>query len=226
MASRRRTSISGATIVEFSAVFPIILLICFGAADFTVLTIKWLSLNKATYAGVRMTAVLDPVAVGVNAAIEGGAAGASCFDPATGDPNGNCQTVAATVCTGDASGGKCCPTGSSPLSCSPNYPWNEVTFQKVLTEMNRFVLIGSIDRRQLQITYQPTNYGFAHRPVGAPMNVTVAVRCSTYPFYLLYPLMGWAMPGRPASCSGIPGSGINLPEFPSTIAAEDLKTEN
>ena len=221
-----RTSDAGASFVEFAAVFPIILVICFGAADFTILTVKWVSLNKATYAGARLAAVQDPVATGINSPTEGGAAGEACFNYDRGTDSGNCQINAPTTCTGSASGGKCCPVGSDPSGCSANYPWNEATFQNVLNEMNKFMLTDSIDRRQLQITYQPTRYGFAHRPVGSPMNITVAVRCSSYPFYLLYPLMGWAIPGRPASCTGVPGSGVSLPDFPSTVTAEDLSTDN
>jgi len=211
--------------VEFTVVFPIILLICFGAVDFTLLTIKWVSLNKATYAGARLVAVQDPVAIGINSITEGGAAGDSCFD-SYGNDSRKCTINAGATCTGDASGGRCCPVGSNPSSCAAIYAWNETTFQAVLDEMNKFMLTDSIDRRQLQITYRPTYYGFAHRPVGSPMNITVSVRCATYPFYLLYPLLGWAMPSRPSSCADVPGVGASLPEFPTTLPSEDLSTVN
>lgn len=225
MNSLRRAT-SGATFVEFTAVFPIILLLSMGALDFSFLMIKWVSTSKATYAGARLASIMDPVAIGINAATTGSTAGASCFDPKTGKAVASCTLKAATICTGSTTNGTCCPLGTSPGSCTPNYPWNEATFKAIYDEMDKFLLTEGLDRRQLQITYEPTAMGYAMRPVGAPMNITVSVRCQTYPFYLLYPLMGWAFPGQPASCAGIPGSGLRLQSFPTTVPSEDLSTVN
>lgn len=217
---------SGAAFIEFTAVFPIILLLTLGGIDFTILMIKWVSLHKAADIGARLASVMDPVAIGINAATTGSSAGAACFNPADGTPTGNCTAKAPTTCTGGTANGSCCPPGSNPASCAPNYPWKEDTFGKVLAEMNRYMLIDTLDRRQLQISYEPTGFGYAMRPVGSPMNVTVSVRCTTYPFYLLYPLMRWVFPAKPSNCNGIPGSGMSLPGFPSTLPAEDLTTED
>lgn len=217
---------AGAAFLEFTAVFPLVLVLTLGALDFTFLMIKWVSMSKATYMGARLVSIMDPVAIGINAVTTGTTAGASCFNQGTGQPSGSCTVAAATVCTGGVSNGSCCPPGSTPGQCTANYQWNEATFSAVVAEMNRFLLTETLDRRQIQITYRPTDFGFARRPIGAPMNITVSVRCITYPFYLLYPLMGWALPGQPSSCSGIPGSGINLPAFPTTVGAEDLSTDN
>lgn len=222
-------SSSGAVFVEFTAVFPIILLLTMGALDFSFLMIKWVSASKATYAGARLASIMDPVASGINAATggtSGSTAGASCFNQGTGESSGKCTAKAATVCTGGTSGGSCCPVGTKPGQCTANYAWNESTFKAIYDEMDKFLLAGSLDRRQLQITYEPTDFGFAMRPVGAPMNITVSLRCQTYPFFMLYPLMGWALPGQPSDCAGIPGSGVRLPAFPTTVGSEDLSTVN
>lgn len=226
MASKRASRSRGATIIEFTAVFPVLMLLVMGTMDIAILSLKWVSLSKATYAGARLSTVLDPVAVGINARTPGSFAGAACFNHDDGTPSGNCTINAATVCTGGTSSGSCCPVGSNPTTCSPNYQWNETTFQAVLTEMNKFMLTETLDRRQVQITYQPTSFGFAQRPMGAPMNITVSVRCVTYPFYLLAPFMKWVFPAGPATCSGIPGTGISLPAFPTSLPAEDLSTND
>lgn len=227
--SRDRRSTSGAAFVEFTAVFPVILLLTLGGIDFTILMIKWVSLHRATDVGVRLASLTDPVAIGINAATPatGGAApGTACYDFSTHQTTNKCATKPSTICTGGVTNGKCCPVGSNAASCTPNYQWNESTFQKVIAEMNRQMLTEALDRRQVQIAYEPTGYGYAMRPVGSPMNITVSVRCTTYPFYLLYPLMGWAFPAKSADCAGIPGSGMSLPNFPSTLPAEDLSTAN
>jgi len=162
----------------------------------------------------------------VNAGTTGTTAGASCFDQGTGNASGKCTLKAATVCTGGVSGGTCCPVGSTPGTCTVNYAWNEASFTAIYDQMSQYMLTEGLDRRQLQITYEPTEFGFAMRPVGAPMNVTVSLRCMTYPFFLLYPLMGWALPGQSSDCNGVAGSGVRLPAFPTTVPGEDLSTVN
>lgn len=217
---------SGAAFIEFAAVFPIILLLTLGAIDFGFLTVKIMSVRKASYMGARLASLVDPVATGINAPPAGTMAGAECFDHATGQRTGNCTIPPATVCTGGLSAGTCCPVGSKPGQCTSNYPWNETSFTAIQEEMSKFLLVDTLDRRQLQVTYEPTIYGHAQRAGGAPMSVTVSVRCTTYPFYMLYPLMGWALPGQPADCKGIPGTGLPLSPFPTTVQSEDLSTDN
>lgn len=229
MSSRSRNA-RGASFVEFTAVFPILLLLTMGGMDFTLLMIKWVSLHKAADVGARKASLMKPVAIGINDPTTGSAAdvaaGTACYDFTTHATTGKCVAKVATVCTADASGGRCCPLGSNPASCAANYQWNEATFAKVLGVMNGYMITGSLDRRQVQITYQPTGFGYAQRPVGAPMNVTVSLRCTTYPFYLLYPLMGWAFPAKPSDCAGVPGSGLVLGSFQSTVPAEFLNSSN
>lgn len=217
---------SGAAFIEFAAVFPVLLMLIMGTMDFSVLALKWVSLSKASYAGARLATVIDPVAIGVNAKTPGTVAGASCFDFDSGVATGACDMNAATVCTGAATGGSCCPVGATPGSCTSNYQWNEASFAAVLAEMNKYMLTESLERGQLQISYQPTDFGFAQRPVGPPMTITVSVRCVTYPFYLLAPLMKWVFSTMPASCAGIHGTGMSMPSFPTSLPSEDLATND
>lgn len=205
---------SGATYIEFTVVFPLLMLLLLGGIDFSFLMIDWMSLNRASYVGARMATVVDPVATGVNAATAGTTAGASCFDYTTGASTGNCTARASAVCTGAATNG----------TCTGGYTWNETSFQTIFSEMNKYMLFSPLDRRQVQISYTPTGFGYAQRPIGPPMNVTVSFQCVTYPFYFLGALMHWVFSAPSGGCVGISGSGMALPQFPTTLPSEALST--
>src|SRR5262249_17780084 len=111
---------SGASLVEFTLVFPLVMLATLGTVDVVYMLWEWGEANKAAYVGARRAVVSDPVANGVtnltyNAA--GTQLGQPCFVPGTGAANttSDCPTVN-TVCTPAATNGSCTGTGVT---------WNE-----------------------------------------------------------------------------------------------------
>lgn len=215
MASSFRHDRDGAALIEFTLVFPIVLLIVLGVVDVTLLMIDWSSYNRATYAGARIAAVSNPVAMNINAAIAGTSPGDACIDPSSGVSTGNCtaRNAATCVATGVTSGG----------NCTGGYSFSDAALNNIVTEMKKS--FSNLDRRQVSVTYTPIMMGYVGRPDGFPMNVTVSIRCVQHQFYFLQSLMGWTMPSPPAACNGIAvPTGVVMPAFATTLPSEDLQT--
>jgi Flp pilus assembly protein TadG len=122
----------GASLVEFTIVFPIFILAALGTVDITYMLFDWSMANKAAFIGARTAIVSDPVASGITNltySTAGTQTGQPCFDPATGDANltSGCPTVN-TVCTPAASNG----------SCTGGYNWDttsETAYTTILANM-------------------------------------------------------------------------------------------
>jgi hypothetical protein len=208
--------------VQFTLVFPILMLIVLGTVDASLMFFSYAGGYKATYAGARFAAVSAPVAQSNNVKLldptPGSKAGLSCFD-AGGNPDATANCTSWTlVCTGGAGNGGTC-TG-----CSPNC-FNNTAFTDILNKMQSYYLYRTLDRRQVTVSYQSTGLGYVSRPGGSPMTVTVSLRCMKHELFFLGPLMGWAFPALPAACNGIPtNSGIPMPTFSTTLPSEDMTT--
>jgi Flp pilus assembly protein TadG len=214
LASRLWRDIRGAVLLEFTVVFPVLMVIVLGSVDAAYLGFDWATATKTTYLGARFAAANDPVAGGITNDVSGNKNGQSCFSHADGTVNAtaNCPTIS-TVCTATAGGG----------SCTNNFAFQNGAFNRILQRMQR--LYPSLDRRQIQISYQTTGLGYVGRPHGPPMNVTVSLRCMTHPMYFLPALASWAFPALPANCQGVPTqAGLVMPTFSTTLPTEDLET--
>ena len=136
----------------------------------------------------------------------------------TGAPSGNCTTRKESTCiaTSGATGGA--------GSCTNGYTFDKAALDAIVDRMRERLMEGSLDRRQVSVTYTPTNFGYVSRAGGAPMNVTVSLRCLRQHFFFLDGLIGWAFPA-PTDCAGISvASGVKLPIFSTTLSSEDLTT--
>jgi Flp pilus assembly protein TadG len=214
---------SAAALLEFTIVFPIAMLVILGTVDASLLMFRWAELTKATYAGARYAVVSNPAVISsvgaLNDPTPGAGAGASCFN-SDGSVNttANC-TVFNVTCTPNQSTGATCTSGNSI-----SYTFQDAAFNAILAQMQTFSS-QTIDRRQVQISYQSTGLGYVQRPVGSPMTVTISLRCMTYQFFFLAPLMGWVFPAPPVACNGIgTPTGVALPTFSTTLSSEDLTT--
>src|SRR2546425_2984892 len=111
----------GGALVEFTLVFPILLLVALGTIDFTYMLFDWSMANKAAFTGARHAVVSNPVATGITnvtyTAAQMANLGQWCFNTATGATNANCPTES-SICTAAASNG----------SCTNGYAWNETAF--------------------------------------------------------------------------------------------------
>ena len=214
MASSLRRDDSGATFVEFAVVFPILMFFVLGAVDVSLLMVNWMSYNRATYAGARFAAISNPVATGINTTIAGGTAGNSCINPNTGASTGNCTAKSATTCIA---------TGATTGSCTNSYTFDNAALDAIVAKMKEVMIEGTLDRRQVSVTYTPITMGYVGRPDGFPMNITVAIRCVRHRFYFMQGLMRWTFPALTGTCAGIPvPEGITLPDFATTMPSEDL----
>lgn len=216
MANRLARDESGATFIEFAAVFPFLMLLLLSAVDVGMLMADFAGLNRATYAGARFAAISDPVATGINATITGTTNGQSCINPTTGAATANCTVRSATTCvaTGSPTGGSC-----------PGYGFSDGAMNAIVAEMNQLMILGKLDRRQVSVTYTPTGLGYVGRTDGYPVNITVGIRCYKHKFYFIQAFMGWAFPAAGTECNGVPmTSGFLVPAFATTLPSEDLKT--
>jgi TadE-like protein len=213
----------GGALVEFSVIFPMFLLAAFGTVDFSYMLFDWSMANKATFVGARRAVVLDPVASGITTptynSTQKGNIGQWCFDPATGAIDSNHCPTENSTCTPAASNG----------SCTSGYGWNEIAFTNptATNEWQKGILdkmqaaFPRLQRQNVQISYQTNNLGFAGRPGGLPMNVTVSIRCMTHQFYFINALMGWIF-AAPTGCPAGTPAGPSIPAFATTLTSEDM----
>ena len=227
---RRYHSESGASLVEFTLVFPLLVLVCLGTIDAALLMIDYSAGTAATYKGARMAVVTDPVSSAAQFTLSSystkpAMSGASCADT-IGNASGTaiCPTVNVT-CTGDntAAGGSC-TSGT----------FNKAAFDKIFNTIQNFYVGRLLDRRQVQVTYASTNLGFVGQQSfdgtkgEVPLNVTVQLRCMTHPLYFLNGFLSWTYPGLAGGCTGITtgaGTGLTMPPFATTLPSDDLSTK-
>ena len=212
----------GSTLVEFTLVFPLFMLVAFGTVDFTYMLFEWDMANKAAYIGARTAVVSNPVASGITnptlTAAQIAQLGQTCFIVASGaaDTNVNCPTTGKIDCTPAASAG--------PSDSCGSYTFDNTAFTAILTKMQ--TVFPRLRRQNVQISYQTNGLGFMGRPSslgGLPMDVTVSIRCMTHQFFFLSALMGWAFPALPAGCPAAP-AGPAIPAFATTLPSEDMVT--
>jgi Flp pilus assembly protein TadG len=214
-----RQDSDGTSLVEFTLVFPILLLVALGTIDFTYMLFDWSMANKAAFTGARTAVVSDPVTTGVtNLTYDTTLLSQPCFNLATGAASGNCPTVS-TVCTPAASNG----------NCTNGYAWDgETAFTNVngtgILDRMRLVF-PRLQRENVQISYQTTGLGFVGRPDGLPMNVTVSIRCMTHQFYFIGALMNWVFTA-PVGCPAGTPAGPSIPAFATTLTSEDMCTSD
>ncbi len=222
MANRFHRDTSGSVFVEFTLVFPLLMLVVLGTVDVGLMFFSWAGGYKATYAGARFAAISAPVApniVNTTASTSSGTNGNSCFDPDTGAANGAASCTTWNVeckATGSGNAGTC--TGGAGS-------FSNAAFTAILNKMQSYYLSRTLDRRQVVVSYKSIDLGYVGRPGGSPMTVTVSLRCMKHQLFFLEPLMGWAFPALPSACNGIPTNpGMTLPDFSTTLPSEDLAT--
>jgi Flp pilus assembly protein TadG len=228
-----RADESGTSLVEFTVVFPLTVLVILGSVDAALLMFDWSSATKATYVGARTAALTDPVAKATHFNLSSYTAqstysGRYCFDASNGnaDPKAACPTFSFS-CTGDttAGGGSC--TGSSASA------FDKAAFKTIFDSVQQAYPYRKLDPRQVKVSYATTNLGFVGQQsfTGAygelPMNVSVELRCITHQFFFVTPFLQWAFPSLPQACNGITTGtedGITMPPFYTTLPSEDLAT--
>ena len=219
----------GASLVEFTVVFPVFILVAFGTVDVTYMLFDWALANKAAYVGAHRAIVSSPIATGAtNLTYNATLIGQLCFTLNDGLPNGNCPSVQ-TVCTPNSGGGGSCTNGFvfnntafncifDPRSDLANCAPNAANADEIMGMRDIF---PKLQRQNVTISYQPTNLGFVGRPSvtpgengSLPLNVTVSIGGMTHQMFFIGPIMGFFGGGFAANPP--------VPAFATTLTGEDM----
>lgn len=225
--------------LEFMLVFPLVMLVVLGSVDASLLMLDMTQVNKATYAGARTAVVSDPVFGSVTWVYDTLAVpGDACYSDVDGSPTGKCKTTVHMNCVataGSANGataGQCCTVSGSTCGSSVNWTAGGLsTFNAIFSSMIKAYPEGSLDARQVQISYQTTGLGYVKQPGGQPLNVSVSVRCMSHCFLFLNALMGWVFATLPSDCPSdlrtqAGTSGPIMPATTTTLPGEDMDSSN
>ena len=178
----------GATMVEFTLIFVLLMLMTWGVVEFGNLWWQWNSAEKATQMGVRKAVVTSPVATEISTQDCGNAStppGTPC------NPTGAVFTTA--VCTGSAGGGG---------SCTGGYTFSTDAYNRILAVMQ--AVFPFIQPQNVTVQYAYVGLGFAGRPGPVPA-VTVELTGMNFSFFTLNALLGlgpMAMPDFRATLTG------------------------
>lgn len=195
----------GSSLVEFTIVFPVFILIAFGTVDVTYMLYDWALANKAAYAGTHRAIVSNPVAQNITTlSYNPTQIGQLCFNLTDGTSNGVCPS-ARTTCTPTAGGGG---------SCTNGYAFNNNAFTNIFNPMS--AIFPRLQPQNVTVSYVTNNLGFDGRPDGLPMDVTVTINGMTHQFYFLGPIMNFFGGGFAANPA--------IPAFATTLTSEDMVT--
>jgi hypothetical protein len=179
---------SGATLVEFTLVFMMLMLLTFGLIEFGVVLYQYNTAESATAVGARYAATRGPIATGL----------ADCG-----------------VATSESAGTLCSSVGGSGawvVTCNaaaPSGGCQSAALNDLVAEMQRFA--PNIEAQNVQVVLRGTGLGFVGRGSPVPM-VTVRLTGMAYDFIALDDLLGFGtltMPGFDATIVGedLNGSG-------------------
>jgi Flp pilus assembly protein TadG len=195
----------GSSIVEFTLVFPMFMLIALGTVDAGLMLSDWALASKAAYDGAHKAILSDPVASGINnLTYVPTLLGQPCFD--SNGNNVNCPSVQVT-CTPSATVGN--------GTCTAGYTYSDTPVANVIFPAMQ-ARFPQLRRQNVTINYQTNNLGFVGRPDGLPMDVTVSINGMTHQFYFISGLMNFFRGTFP--------SVSNIPPFATTLQSEDMAT--
>lgn len=169
---------SGATLVEYTLVFMLLMLLTFGLIEFGIVLFQYNSAEMATAVGARFIATRGPVVTGIDdcGVTTSAAAGTLCRDVAGSDG----WTI---TCDADAPSGDC----------------QADTLAALVAEMQSFA--PNVEAQNVQVVLRGAGFGFVGRNSPVPM-VTVRLTGMQYDFIALDDLLGFGtltMPGFDAT---------------------------
>lgn len=204
--SHLREDCEGAAMLEFTVVFPLLLLLIGGIVDFGVAFWQMNMATKAVERGARIAAVSDPVATGLSAIDTGEGGGPlpsgftfdiKCEDGAcnSGSYDANAMN---TIVYGRGNGAACNTAAVG-------------TYQLGMCNLfNRVNPAGApLTPANVVVEYQAApDVGFQGRPCGPVATITVSLKNVTFGWFFLGGLMNFA--------------NLTFPPMRTTITSEDL----
>jgi len=172
---------SGATMVEFTLVFAVLLVLTFGLIEFGLALYQYNAAETATAVGARYIATRGPVVTGL----------ADCGVATSVNAGTNCSAVSGSstwvvTCNASAPSGACQATVLNAL----------------VTRMQQFA--PEVQAQNVQVVLRGAGLGFVGRGSPVPM-VTVRLTGMTYNFIAIDDLLGFGpvtMPGFDATLVG------------------------
>jgi Flp pilus assembly protein TadG len=166
-------------LVEYSIVFPLLMLVTLAAVDLGYLLWEYSQAARATAVGARLAVVSSPVAQGIDGTTYNDHWGEWCADPATGTDAGLCASVD-SVCMVDG--------------CSNGYTMDTTAFRAMVAKMA--AVFPRVTADNVTVRYQTSaGPGFVAQ-IGMPLSVSVSLRDMWHEFYFL---PGFSNPRIPAS---------------------------
>jgi hypothetical protein len=201
----------GAVLVEVTVVMTIMLVFLLGSIEFLVVFYQRNAAAKAVQIGVRLAAVSDPVASGLNGL------STSVLGPRV--PQGGAMPDFAITCDGSTS--RCTCTGGT---CPPDLGYNSAAMNTIVFgrgssscgDARSFYntgmcdIFGRITPANVVITYAQSGLGFAGRPGGPVPTITISLKGLPLQFYFLHGLAGFA--------------DLQIPPLTTSMTAEDLSS--
>jgi len=201
----------GAALVEFAAVFPLLLVLIGGIVDFSLVLWQMNMATKAVERGARIAAVSDPVATGLtgmSTVVAGGTPGDPLPDTFTfeiictsdGCSGGYDLDVGAmdTIVYGRGNGNACNTSAAGPYAIG------------MCNLFNRVDPAGTpLEPKNVVVEYRAAPaVGFQGRPCGPVATVTVSLKDVSFGWFFLKGLLSFA--------------DLSFPPMRTTITSEDL----
>jgi len=201
----------GAVLVEVSVVMTIMLVIILGSIEFLFVFYQRNAAAKAVQIGVRLAAVSDPVAHGLN--------GLSTMVVGPRVPQGSAMPDFVVTCDGGAS--RCtCSSGICPTDITYNAAaMNILVFgrgssscgdAKSFYDTGMCDIFGRITPANVIITYAQSGLGFAGRPGGPAPTITISLKDLRPQLFFLRGLAGL--------------DDLQMPPLTTSMTAEDLSS--
>lgn len=163
---------SGSTMVEFTLIMLLLLLLTFGIVDFGHLLYQWNSAEKATQVGVRTAAISDPVAA----------------ELATFDCDNNTIILGTPCRNGGTSFGTIVCNGAT-ATCSGGRTFSTAAFNLILAPMRK--MFPRLQAQNVIVEYADVGLGFAGRKAPVP-EIRVRLTGLTFQYAFLGALLGFS----------------------------------
>lgn len=188
--ARFRRNQSGATLVEYTLVFALLMVMSFGLVEFGIVLHQYNAAETATGVGARFIATRGPVVTGMS----------DCGVTTNASAGTNCRDVAGA-------------SSWAPITCNAGAPSGScdgATLTALVARMQQFA--PNIEAQNVQVVIGPSGLGFVGRGSPVPM-VTVRLTGMTYDFIALDDLLGFGaltMPGFDATlvAEDLNGAGV------------------
>lgn len=179
---------SGATLVEFTLVFTLMMLLTFGLIEFGVAFYQYNAAEKATAIGARYIATRGPVATGLG----------DC-GPGVSTSGQNAGTFCASV-SGATTWSRTCNAQAPASGCQA------AVLDALVARMQQFA--PNLEAQNVQVVLRGSGLGFVGRGAAVPL-VTVRLTGLTYDFIALDELLGLGPMTMPTFDATIVGEDFN-----------------